>query len=263
MANRHIDLDALLAIAERQPEGWRHTSREVWGQASARPSPSIGYLRDSAFNFYYPDNLEALEAAGAVLVPISSLAREPLPPGLGALYVGGGFPETHASALSANRVLLDSLRYAAERGLPIYAECGGLMLLADAIRWRGERHAMAGVLPVDVEVLDRPQGHGYTTLAVDRDNAFFPLGTVLRGHEFHYSRLVESPATREARRRTACAVERGTGCGEGRDAVIVGNVWAGYTHLHALGSPEWAVGMVRAARRYLAGCQLISTKTDA
>ena len=104
-----------------------------------------------------------------------------------ALYMGGGFPETHGEALAANRTFLASLRRAAERGLPIYAECGGLMLLSQAILWQGRRHPMAGVLPFEVQVCARPQGHGYTELCVDAENAFFPLGSVLRGHEFHYS----------------------------------------------------------------------------
>ena len=114
----------------------------------ATPEPSrleVAYLRDSAFSFYYPENLEALEAAGASLVPVSSLTAASLPPGIHALYIGGGFPETHAAAHRRQPSrLLDSIRRAADEGLPIYAECGGLMLLArrtvcataNASRWR-------------------------------------------------------------------------------------------------------------------------------
>jgi len=199
-------------------------------------------VSDRAFSFYYPENLEALEAAGAELVPVSSLVPNPLPGGLDALYIGGGFPETHAAALSANTEFLGSLRAAAAAGMPVWAECGGLMALSRAIRWRGGRWAMAGVLPFEVEVLSRPQGHGYTTLRVDRPNPFLPQGTELRGHEFHYSRIAKGD-----RPETACAVERGAGCYQARDGVIAGNVWAGYTHLHATGSPQWAPALVRAA----------------
>ena len=153
--------------------------------------------------------------------------------------------------LAANTELLGSIRAAAAAGMPIWAECGGLMALARAIRWRGDRWAMAGVLPFEVEVLARPQGHGYTTLRVDRPNAFLPVGTELRGHEFHYSRIAEGE-----RPETACAVLRGTGCYHGRDGVMKGNVWAGYTHLHATGTPEWAPALVRAAQNYISDYKL-------
>jgi cobyrinic acid a,c-diamide synthase len=202
----------------------------------------IGYLNDTAFSFYYPENLEALEAAGAELVRISSLLPNALPRGLHALYMGGGFPETHGAVLAANTELLGSIRAGAAAGMPIWAECGGLMALARAIRWRGDRWAMAGVLPFEVEVLARPQGHGYTTLRVDHPNPFLPVGAELRGHEFHYSHIAEGE-----RPETACAVLRGVGCYDRRDGVIAGNVWAGYTHLHATGTPQWAPALVRAA----------------
>jgi cobyrinic acid a,c-diamide synthase len=206
----------------------------------------VGYLRDSALTFYYPENLEGLAAAGAELIPISALTAPALPAGLHALYIGGGFPETHAAALSGNHRFLRSLQDAARRGLPVYAECGGLMLLSKAIRWQGRRFEMAAVLPFEVEVLAKPQGHGYTELTVDGANPFFPRGMAIKGHEFHYSRILLNGETP----RTACAVGRGTGCFGGRDGVVAGNVFAGYTHLHALATPEWVHGMISAARRY-------------
>ncbi|MEK7407386.1 MAG: cobyrinate a,c-diamide synthase [Acidobacteriota bacterium] len=237
-----LDLDKLLALAASAPP--------LPAPLEPRPASAdgsglkVGYLRDSAFTFYYPENLEALEAAGASLVPVSALFSQALPEDLDALYIGGGFPETHAAALAANTALLTSLRRNAEAGLPVYAECGGLMLLARAIRWQGRTYPMAGVLPFEVEVCASPQGHGYTVLAVDRPNPFFPVGVTLKGHEFHYSRIVADGAA------PACAgaVLRGAGCWKGRDGVIQGNVWAGYTHLHALATPEWAAGLLKAAR---------------
>jgi cobyrinic acid a,c-diamide synthase len=210
----------------------------------------IGYLKDSAFSFYYPENLELLEQAGAELIPISALSAAALPGDLNALYIGGGFPETHAAALSANRTFLGSLRQAAEEGLPIYAECGGLMLLSRALSWKGARYEMADVFPFEVEVSETTQGHGYIELQVDTPNPFFPAGTCLRGHEFHYSRIVpQSDWTA-----TACEVRRGTGCFKGRDAAIIKNknVWASYTHLHALATPQWVQGLTDAARRFVA-----------
>ena len=118
------------------------------------------------------------------------------------------------------------------------------MLLSRALTWRGSKYEMSGVLGFDVEVCDAPQGHGYTELLVDTANPFFPIGTRLRGHEFHYSRIVPVDDTPS----TACAVHRGTGCFAGRDAVVTANVWAAYTHLHALGTPQWARAILSAAR---------------
>jgi cobyrinic acid a,c-diamide synthase len=266
---RHLGLVTPLECAgiaelERQIVGFaegRLDLEAIWNIAADVPAPAppaaitaaragervpIGYLRDRAFSFYYPENLEALEAAGAELVPVSSLLPNAVPRGLRALYIGGGFPETHGAVLAANTELLGSLRAAAAAGMPIWAECGGLMALSRAIRWAGDRWAMAGVLPFEVEVLARPQGHGYTTLRVDRSNPFLPEGTELRGHEFHYSRIAEGE-----RPETACAVLRGVGCYDGRDGVIAGSVWAGYTHLHATGTPEWAFALVRAAHNWV------------
>jgi cobyrinic acid a,c-diamide synthase len=105
---------------------------------------------------------------------------------------------------------------------------------------------MAGVLPIEVEVCPGPQGHGYTELVVDRPNPFFPLGAKLRGHEFHYSRI--DPESEDLA--TACAVERGSGTYRGRDGILAGEVWASYTHLHALASPEWVGGLLTAARNF-------------
>ena len=246
IAREYLDVDRILACAEGAPAlddvGAANGDPDMPARA-LRPV-SIGVVSDSAFSFYYPENLEALEARGATLVPISSISDGVLPAGISALYIGGGFPETHAEAIAANRPFLDSIRGAAARGLPIYAECGGLMLLANSVQWRGRRHAMAGVLPVDVDVLESPQGHGYAVLRVDRPNPFFAVGEEIRGHEFHYSRIAgRLPGT-------ACAVVRGTGCGDGRDAIVANGVWASYVHVHAAGVPAWTDGMMRAACAY-------------
>jgi len=280
----HVDVERVLSIARLAPAfegqaegGGRRAEPGATGAGVRKGAVTVGYLRDSAFSFYYPENLEALEALGARLVPVSSLQAPALPPGLHALYIGGGFPETHAPRIAANRGLLASIAGEAARGLPIYAECGGLMLLARTLAWRGDHHRMAGVLPFDIEVLDRPQGHGYSLLRVDRPNPFFAVGTTLRGHEFHYSRIVRiqesgvriQPSRRPAARSdsvtplnpesrilnpvSACAVLRGTGLGGGRDGFVISNVWASYTHLHADGSPEWAPAVIEAAGRFAAG----------
>ncbi len=239
-----FDLDALLFIARGAPP--LEASAEESLLSPDAHGLKIGYLKDSAFSFYYPENLEVFERAGAEMVPVSALATGALPEGLHALYIGGGFPETHAQKLSDNTSFLESLRQACESGLPVYAECGGLMLLAQNLIWKGSQYSMAKVFPFDVEVFDTPQGHGYSELRVDAPNPFFPQGAVLRGHEFHYSRIVgfTDPAG------TACAVIRGVGCLPGRDCLVTRNVMAGYTHLHATATPEWALGLLKAAHDF-------------
>jgi cobyrinic acid a,c-diamide synthase len=244
LLSNHLDLEGILSLARQAP-----ALTEEPGIARRIPvgdRVTVGYFKDSAFTFYYPENLEALEAAGATLAPVSSLIARELPDSLDALYIGGGFPETHAAEISANVALLASLKEKAGAGLPIYAECGGLMLLSRSIQIDGRSHPMSGVLGFNVEMHAKPQGHGYVELAVDRPNPFFPVGLQLKGHEFHYSRIVGEGGPPN----TACAVRRGSGCYERRDAAIAGNVWAAYTHLHALGTPEWASGVVAAARAY-------------
>lgn len=240
-AERHLDLDAILAIARDAPPV--AVGGGAAGRRAAGSPVRLAVFRDAVFTFYYPENLEALEAAGAELVFVDSLRDAALPPVSG-LVIGGGFPEMFMEALSANVALRRAVREAAEAGLPIYAECGGLMYLARRITW-GERSAeMAGVLPCEVEMTDQPQGHGYVEATVEGANPFFAPGTVLRGHEFHNSRLVD--AGEELR--PVYRLVRGNGAGNGQDGLVYRNVLASYTHLHAAGAPGWADGLVAACR---------------
>jgi len=243
VARDHVDLDNLIDLAR--------TSGEVLVDPSLRERDltgglaRIGVFQDSAFTFYYPENLEALAAEGAELIPISSLADEKLPD-VDLLYLGGGFPETHAGELSANRGLMQAVRKAAEDGLPIYAECGGLIYLCRSVCFRGERTELCGVFDIDIEVHARPKGHGYAEMEVSRDNPFFTKGTVLRGHEFHYSGI--SAGAEDGA--FAFTVRRGTGSFDGRDGLVKRNVLATWLHLHALGTPAWAPALVRSARQH-------------
>ena len=249
---RHVDLAAVMHIASQVP-----------GLAAVGPPPPlparpaaadtvrIGVFRDAAFQFYYPENLEALQAAGAELVFLS-----PLSPGEGGLdrlhglYIGGGFPETHARELAANTQARLRLRALVEEGLPVYAECGGLMYLGGELRTGEGRFPMAGVLPLSFEICPRPQGHGYTRLEVIGENPFFECGAELRGHEFHYSRAIDW-AGREAD--LVFRMRRGAGIRGDRDGLVHRNVLATYTHLHALGTPAWAEALVRRAAAYRDG----------
>ncbi len=207
----------------------------------------IGIPRDSAFQFYYPENFDALERHGAELLFLDAV-RDRSVPELDALYIGGGFPETNAAALANNRSFLEGVRSQIAQGLPVYAECGGLMYLGDSIIWKGRRFPMLGVVGWDFVMEERPVGHGYSRMRFASSTPFFSQGSVVTGHEFHYSRPVLSDPARQGV--FACEMERGHGFGEGREGLLLGNVFGTYTHLHAVSAKEWACGVVRAAGRY-------------
>ena len=233
-----VDLRRITAIAAAAPV----VQIDVAERRPGRARVTIGYLTDRAFSFYYPENLESLEAAGARLVAVSP-SDDPSLPELDGLYIGGGFPEVHAARLADNRCFADSIGARVAAGMPVYAECGGLMYLARELRTDGSVYPMAGVLDLVVEQTPRPQGHGYESVVIDRDNPFFARGTELVGHEFHYSRIVGG-ADQTA---TVANVTRGTGFGDGRDGIAIGRVWASYLHLHASATPDWATGFLSAA----------------
>jgi cobyrinic acid a,c-diamide synthase len=239
---RHVDVPSIRFLAEEAPR----LAMPCPPPAEKRPPKSpvaIGVLRDEAFSFYYPENLAALAAEGAELVEISPLHDADLPD-IDALYAGGGYPEEHAARLAGNTPFRAALAARIAGGLPVWAECGGLMYLASALRRRGERHPMVGALPIEVELAERPVGHGYVEACVDGPNPFFPVGTRLRGHEFHYSRLFDATTSVP----TALALEPGIGLGGGRDGLVAGRVFASYLHLFAPGTPAWAPAFVRVAR---------------
>jgi cobyrinic acid a,c-diamide synthase len=216
------------------------------GHSDPKPRPIIGIIKDSAFQFYYPENIEALEAAGAKIIVISPLDSETIPP-IDALYIGGGFPETHAQQLAQNVTFREQLKSLAKHGLPIYAECGGLMYLGEELVLDETSFPMAGVLPVVFGFSKKPQGHGYTVVTVEQPNPYFKVGTQLKGHEFHYSRVVKWRGTDKD---LAFNMKRGAGFIHNRDGVCYKNVLATYTHIHALGTPSWAKAMVRNAIAY-------------
>lgn len=240
---RHVDLERALKLAASAPVVELPLLELDLQPRSCR----LGYLADPAFSFYYPENLENLRRQGAELVPVAPGAEAALPR-LDGLYIGGGFPELHAERLADDRSLCEELRAQAAAGLPIYAECGGLMYLARELIVKGSSYRMASVLDLVVEQTPRPQGHGYEVATVDRGNPFFPTGSTLVGHEFHYSRVVDG-ADASA---TVLALERGRGTGGERDGIVKGSVWASYLHLHSLATPRWAEGFLALASRFAA-----------
>jgi cobyrinic acid a,c-diamide synthase len=237
-----FDLTQILKIARKSkrpqtPSLLLKKGRDrVRGTAGSR-KVRIGIMRDRAFNFYYPENLEALRNEGAELVFINSL-KDRLPRVAG-LYIGGGFPEFFLKGLAANRGLRRDIAKVVEEGLPVYAECAGLMYLCKSISWKNKSYQMVGVIPSEVQLSDRPEGHGYAVARVVNENPFLSVGLTVRGHEFHHSSLLNPDGLR-----FAYQVQRGKGIAGKWDGIIYKNLFASYIHLHALGTPEWAKGLI-------------------
>jgi cobyrinic acid a,c-diamide synthase len=248
MAEGYLDLDALLEIAREAPDlGEASHWFPPWSPKKKDPSsPRIGIIRDAAFQFYYPENLEALEAAGAQITFVSALSDPDLGD-LDGLYIGGGFPETQAEALSENKPFRKDVGRRAEEGLPIYAECGGLMYLGERLVLQESTYPMVGILPVVFGLSKRPQGHGYSILEVNRPNPYFELGSQVRGHEFHYSHVLEWRGRAED---LIFRMIRGAGFDGTGDGICYKNTLATYSHIHASGTPSWAEAMVRASSLY-------------
>jgi cobyrinic acid a,c-diamide synthase len=199
----------------------------------------IGIARDKAFGFYYADDLAALEAGGATLVPIDTLHDHRLP-AIDGLFIGGGFPELFMAELEANVALRTALYRAIADGLPVHAECGGLMYLARSINWNGRSAQMVGAIPGDAVMHARPVGRGYVRL---QETADFPwpaapgerAGALRLGHEFHHSSLENlDPGVCWAYR-----VQRGHGVDGTHDGIRVHNVLASYAHQRHTGGNRW------------------------
>jgi cobyrinic acid a,c-diamide synthase len=241
----YLDLENILVIArEFQMPFPSSVPIEERGRVvqNRQVRTKIGVIRDRAFNFYYPENLEALERAGAEIIFVNSL-KDRLPE-INGLYIGGGFPEFFLEELEGNRELRHDIGKAIEEELPVYAECAGLMYLCRSIRWKDRSYEMVGIFPADVELSQRPEGHGYAIAKVIKENYLFPVGSTVRGHEFHHSKL--SPVGEP---RFAYQIMRGHGITGKEDGILYKNLFASYLHLHALGTPEWAEGFVGFVRR--------------
>nr|VFJ46476.1 MAG: cobyrinic acid a,c-diamide synthase [Candidatus Kentron sp. DK] len=257
----YVDLDRLLAVAASAPPlpaGEEPGEEQSAGDLSpacppARGKVTIAIARDAAFGFYYPDDLAALGRAGAELVFFNALSDTALPEA-DALFIGGGFPEVHMRALEANQKLRRAIRAAIEGGIPAYAECGGLMYLTRGITWQGERREMAGVLPAESIMHDRPQGKGYVRL---QETGKIPWGIVSSGepagdgiieaHEFHHasvSLLGEGEGIDYAYR-----VLRGHGLDGQHDGIVYRNLLAGFSHLRDVEKNHWAARFVAYVRK--------------
>nr|WP_320015249.1 cobyrinate a,c-diamide synthase [uncultured Desulfobacter sp.] len=259
----NIDLDELFRLVTsfkgqgmpvvdnaRQDAVTQMNALENQNPAINNSTVTIGVVRDSAFQFYYPDNIEALENLGAKIKFISPLSQSDIPE-VDAIYMGGGFPETHATQLSTNQAFKDNLKALSRKGLPIYAECGGLIFLGESICLDGVVYPMTGILPLRFGLSKRPQGHGYTEVEVVNENPFYAIGEVLRGHEFRYSKVISIDYENTA---MAFKMTRGKGILEKKDGFFKDNTFGTYTHIHALGTTTscWAPSLIAKARRFKA-----------
>lgn len=243
---RQVDVDAVLALARSAP---RLPSVAVAPPPPPAPDADIriGVAQDRAFGFYYADDFDALRAAGATLVRFDTLTDAHLP-SVDALFIGGGFPELHARELEANVALRGRIRSAIDAGLPVYAECGGLMYLARSLAQDGHAYRMVGAIPADVAMRERPVGRGYVHL---EETAAFPwpaapgASPAVRAHEFHYAALENvAPDVRYA-----YVVKRGHGIDGERDGIVVGNVLASFAHRRSTAASDWAARFVEFIRR--------------
>ena len=256
-----LDLDRLLSIAQQGPPlespdlsaFFSDSQFDMSGGPRSVVSgpPTIAIARDEAFNFTYHDNLELLQAAGARLAFFSPLHDQSLPPNIAGLMLSGGFPELYASQLAANAAMQQAVRQAHRQGVPVYAECGGLMYLTEAIiDLEGQEQPMVGLLPGRSVMTRQCLTLGYRQAQVAHDSWLLPAGETVRGHEFHYSSWENRPADLPP----AYYLLPRSGEGEPRpDGANLDNLWASYVHLHFWGKPELATNFVRAARYIAAG----------
>ena len=242
-AEETIDLNRIEALAA--------SCRELPSAAPPHPTMRklgravrIGVAKDVAFCFYYPDNLELLEAEGAELVSFSPLNDQILPD-VDMLYLGGGYPELHGEVLARNVTMRTAIQQFAERSGTIYAECGGMMYLTQAIRdFTGTSHEMVGLFPAEAVMQKSGLVLGYRTVECSQDCILGASGSTARGHEFHYSTLVP-----KGKLDYVCALHDVRGEPKGSDGLVVGNVLALYAHLHFASRPQIAKSLVSSVRR--------------
>jgi cobyrinic acid a,c-diamide synthase len=235
----HCDVARLMELA-------RNASPLPIEQPTARAQTArcrIGIARDLAFHFYYDANLRLLEQAGATLVEFSPI-HDPTLPDVDGVYIGGGYPELHAAQLAANVGMRNDLRAFAERGRPVYAECGGLMYLCDAIQdHAGMRHAMLGLLQGCAVMTDRLQALGYVEVETRSRTLLGPAGTKFRGHQFRHSRL-DTTLVPELYAMTITRSGQASSEGYGRE-----NLVGSYVHAHWASTPGVAEAFVESCVR--------------
>lgn len=239
IGRNYLDIDQIVKIAETDPNPRRKQEKilELEEKKVAIPQCAtprkIGMLRDRAFNFYYPENIESLKKYTDHIVEINAMSDTTLPD-IDFLYIGGGFPETQAEFLEKNITFMKSLKLAVENGLKVYAECGGLVYLGTSLTYHNKRYSMTGIFPVHFDFSKKPRGHGYTLVKIVKKNPFYKVGTLLKGHEFHYTYPINTEQID-----FVGEINRGYGFNGKQDCIVYKNVFATYTHIHAESMNSW------------------------
>ncbi len=245
-----VDLEQVLAIA--RTARFPATNEEYKSPVQNEPTVRIGIARDAAFGFYYPEDLEGLQAAGAELHFFDTMTDESLPD-VDGLFIGGGFPERHMDALAANETLRRTINARIQSGMPVYAECGGLMYLSRSLEHAGKRAPMVGAIEADTVMHEKPRGRGYVKLR-ENGKAPWPLldgnegERIVNAHEFHYSDLENCAPNMDF----AYELVRGHGVDGKHDGLIVRNLLASFSHLRDVAAHAWTrrfVSFVRAQRQ--------------
>lgn len=263
----HVDISTLHEIAKNAPPFIVDTPQQtnILPENIATP-PIIAYIRDDALWFYYQENLDDLEKLGAKLIPLSILDETPWqeqikkysdipinsPFGFDALYIGGGFPELYAQEI-ANSPHLTTLRTLANANMPIYAECGGFIVLSNMMHLlekeehNSKSYAMTNIFPTDTKIFKKPQGLGYVTAHTERENPYHPLHSVWHGHEFHFSKLIQTDRKLDY----ILQLKPGHGMEKtkdfGHDGLCYKQCYASYTHLFSPTVPHWSINFIKAA----------------
>jgi cobyrinic acid a,c-diamide synthase len=243
-----VDLDRVMEIAAKAPQLLPTPMEKTLDSVPGAPV-RIGYAKDKAFGFYYPDDMEKLRHQAVELVPFDTLNDDYLPD-IDGIFLGGGFPETAMEALESNHTMRRAIAEFIEAGGPVYAECGGLMYLTRSLSWKGKKCRMVGIIPADTVMHEKPQGRGYVRLR-DRGNGPWPGASsaeTIRAHEFHYSSLEGLAGDSGS---FAYEVLRGTGIDGRNDGYFYKNLLASYTHMRNVGGNKWVdrfVAHVRSCR---------------
>jgi cobyrinic acid a,c-diamide synthase len=252
LAEKNLDVDRILSFEC----GLDLQSKPVPSQSIGTGNVRIGVARDRAFSFYYEDNFDLLRQNGAVIVPFSPMHDFSVPENIDALYLGGGYPELYAEQLSANAAMRASIQAFAASGRPIYAECGGMIYLSRQLTTTDSvAHSMAGIFPFSMEMTGKLQQFGYVTVELTDDCLLGARGTIIRGHSFHYSRMVDASGAD-----THYRVQYSLSGKQEDEGYGVGNVLASYIHLHFRAAPAAALHFVETARKRQ-GAHAVSTGT--
>lgn len=240
-----VDIEKIVSLA-RAYEICPEPALNIFPKKASECKVRVGVFRDEAFNFYYQDSLDLLQMLGGEIVECSPLRNSSLPADLHGLYIGGGFPEMFLKELSQNQAFKNDLKRAAGSGMPIYAECGGLMYISSSITdFEGKEYQVAGVLPGRCKMGKKRAALGYVTATALADSILCSRGVNLRGHEFHYSVFESSQKYTYAYELTRWGEES-----RRLDGVAVGNILASYAHLHFAGCPEAAVKFLLTCEKF-------------